>query len=58
MKDTLKVLSNNPEVGIISSFGTGFFAIFEVLNPLLTAISLIIGISIGAMTLYAKIRGK
>ncbi|QDP53438.1 MAG: hypothetical protein GOVbin4296_48 [Prokaryotic dsDNA virus sp.] len=58
MNDTLKVLSTHPEVGIISSFGTGFFAIFNVLNPILTAISLIIGISIGVMTLYAKIRGK
>ena len=58
MKDTLRVLNDYPELGIISSFGTGFFAIFEVLNPLLTAISLIIGITIGAMTLYAKIRGK
>ena len=57
MKDTLRVLSQYPEVGITTSFGSGIFAIFKVLNPILTAISLVIGITIGLMTLYAKIRG-
>ena len=56
MQDTLKILSNYPELGITSSLGSGVIHWLGVLNPILSFISLIIGISIGLVTLYAKIR--
>ena len=56
MKDTLKVLSSNPEIGMGTSFLSTLIGILEVLNPILTFVSLSIGLVIGIMTLYAKIR--
>ena len=57
MKDTLKVLSAYPELGLTSSLGSGVIHWLGVLNPILSFISLIIGISIGLMTIYTKIKG-
>ena len=57
MKDTLKVLSTYPEIGIGTSFFSTAIGFLEVLNPILTFISLSTGLIIGLMTLYAKIRG-
>ena len=57
MKDTLRVLANNPEIGITSSLGSGAIHWFGVLNPILSFISLVIGISIGIMTIYMKLKG-
>ena len=57
MKDTLKVLGSNPEIGISSSFLSTLIGILDVLNPILTFISLSIGVIVGLMTLYAKIKG-
>ena len=54
MKDTLKVLSTYPEIGISTSFLSTVIGIVDVLNPILTFISLSFGIIIGIMTLYAK----
>tara|TARA_X000001036_G_scaffold426907_1_gene454874 strand:+ start:98 stop:277 length:180 start_codon:yes stop_codon:yes gene_type:complete len=56
MNDTLRVLSTNPGIGIGTSFFSTLIGILEVLNPILTFISLSIGVVIGLMTLYAKIR--
>tara|TARA_R100000808_G_C2154511_1_gene165523 strand:- start:9193 stop:9369 length:177 start_codon:yes stop_codon:yes gene_type:complete len=56
MKDTLKVLASNPEIGIGTSFLSTLIGVLKVLNPVLTFISLGIGIVIGSMTLYAKIK--
>ena len=56
MKDTLRVLSAYPEIGIGTSFFSTLIGFLKVLNPILTFISLTIGISVGLMTLYAKIR--
>lgn len=56
MKDTLKVLSSYPEIGMGTSFLSTLIGILDVLNPIITFISLSIGIIIGLMTLYAKIR--
>ena len=58
MNDTLKVLANNPEIGITSSLGSGAIHWLGILNPILSFISLIIGISIGIMTIYIKIKGN
>jgi hypothetical protein len=57
MKDTLKVLSTYPELGIGTSFLSTVIGFLEVLNPILTFISLSIGVVIGLMTLYARIKG-
>ena len=57
MNATLKVLSTYPEIGIGTSFLSTAIGILKVLNPILTFISLTIGISIGLITLYAKMKG-
>ena len=57
MKDTLKVLYDYPELGKGTSFFSTLIGFLKVLNPILTFISLSIGISIGLMTLYAKVKG-
>ena len=56
MKDTLKVLGGNPEIGIGSSFLSTLIGILDVLNPILTFVSLSFGVIIGFMTLYARIK--
>lgn len=56
MKDTLSVLTNNPEIGIISSLGSGFVHWLGIFNPILSFISLSIGIAIGLITLYGKLK--
>ena len=57
MNATLKVLSNYPELGIGTSFFSTLIGFLKVLNPILTFISLSIGIIIGLMTLYARLKG-
>ncbi|QDP60860.1 MAG: hypothetical protein Tp152DCM46671_42 [Prokaryotic dsDNA virus sp.] len=57
MNDTLRVLGNNPEIGLTTSIGTGIIQCLNILNPILTFISLTIGISIGILTLYKLIKG-
>ena len=56
MKDTLRVLSAYPEIGIGTSFLSTAIGILKVLNPILTFVSLSIGIVVGLMTLYAKFK--
>ena len=56
MKDTLRVLSTYPEIGISTSVGSGIIHWLGVLNPILSFISLAIGISIGLITLYSKFK--
>ena len=56
MRDTLRVLSTYPELGIGTSFFSTLIGFLKILNPILTFISLGIGIIIGLMTLYAKMK--
>ena len=56
MKDTLKILSSYPEIGMGTSFLSTLIGILDVLNPIITFVSLSIGIIIGLMTLYAKFK--
>ena len=56
MKDTLRVLSSYPELGIGTSFFSALIGFLKLLNPILTFVSLGIGITVGLMTLYAKIK--
>ena len=58
MNDTLKVLANNPEIGLTSSLGSGLVHWLGILNPILSFISLIIGITIGIITIYMKLRRR
>ena len=55
MKDTLSILSNNPSIGLTTSLGSGIVHWLGILNPILSFISLIIGIIIGLITLYGKL---
>ena len=55
--DSLKVLAHYPEIGLTSSLGSGLIHWLGVLNPVLSFISLTIGITIGLITLYYKIKG-
>ena len=56
MSDTLKILATYPEIGITTSLGSGFVHWLGVLNPILSFVSLAIGIAIGLMTLYSKLK--
>tara|TARA_Y100000034_G_scaffold63321_1_gene76637 strand:- start:211 stop:390 length:180 start_codon:yes stop_codon:yes gene_type:complete len=56
MKDTLNILVTHPEIGITTSLGSGFVHWLGVLNPILSFISLAIGITIGLVTLYGKMK--
>ena len=56
MNDTLKVLVTHPEIGITTSLGSGMIHWLGILNPILSFISLGIGITIGLVTLYGKIK--
>tara|TARA_R100000458_G_C8278259_1_gene254168 strand:+ start:3475 stop:3663 length:189 start_codon:yes stop_codon:yes gene_type:complete len=56
MNDSLQVLSENPSIGIATSVGSSAMYFFEVVNPVLTCISLIIGLSVGLITLIMKIK--
>ena len=56
MKDTLRVLATYPEIGIGTSFLSTLIGILDVLNPILTFISLSFAITLAVMTLYAKIK--
>ena len=56
MNDTLKVLVTHPEIGLTTTLGSGFIHFLGVLNPILSFISLGIGITIGFLTLYGKIK--
>ncbi len=56
MKDTLNLLASHPEIGITTSVGSGVIHWLGVLNPILSFVSLAIGIAIGLMTLYSKLK--
>ena len=57
MKDTLRILSIYPEIGMGTSLFSTLIGFLKVLNPILTFVSLSIGIIVGLMTLYAKVKG-
>ena len=56
MKDTLNILATYPEIGITTSMGSGIIHYLGVLNPVLSFVSLAIGIIIGLVNLYLKIK--
>ena len=52
----IDTLSTHPSIGIASTVGTGALHWTGVINPILSFISLIIGISVGVTTLYLQIK--
>ena len=58
MRDSLAILTNNPSIGITTSVGSGALHWLGILNPILSFISLGIGITIGLITLYGKIKDR
>ena len=58
MKDTLRVLANNPEIGVSWTCLSTIISYTNYFNPLLTFTSLSIAIIIGLMTIYGKIKKK
>ena len=56
MKDTLKTLSEQPEIGIGTSLGSGLIYYLDILNPILSFCTLSVGLLIGLVTLAIKIK--
>ena len=52
----IDTLSNKPGIGILSTIGSGTLHWTGIINPILSFISLIIGISVGLITLYLQIK--
>ena len=51
----LDTLGNKPEIAIVSTFDTVSIDLLGIINPILSLISLLIGISVGIVTLYLQI---
>jgi len=49
-------LSNNPAIGIVSTVGTSAVHYLGIINPILSMVSLVIGIVVGLTTLYLQIK--
>ena len=49
-------LSKYPEIGITSTVGTSVVHWLGIINPVLSTLSLIVGISVGVVTLYLQIQ--
>ena len=56
MNDSLQVLGQNPSIGISTSVGSSIIFFLDIINPILTCISLIVGLSVGLITLIIKIK--
>lgn len=56
MKDTLQTLSNQPEIGITTSVGSGLIYWMDILNPIMSFCTLLVGLLIGLVTLAIKIK--
>ena len=52
----LDTLANRPLIGAGISGGSGFISYLEILNPVLSFTSLVIGVCVGLVTLYLQIR--
>ena len=51
----MNTLSNNPEIGLATTFGSVIVSWLEVLNPIMSFTSLCIGIAVGVVTLILQI---
>ena len=51
----LDTLASNPEIGMATSFGSVLICYLDMVNPILSFISLCIGIAVGITTLIVQI---
>jgi hypothetical protein len=58
VKDTLRVLGENPEICFVANLGSGIIHWLGILNPILSFVSLSVAIVIGAMTIYERLKNK
>ena len=56
MKEFIDTLNNQPEIGIASSIGSGAVYWMGILNPILSFLTLLVGLLIGLTTLAIKIK--
>ena len=56
MKDFIATLHNQPEIGMLSSVGSGALYWMDILNPILSFLTLLVGLLIGLITLGIKIK--
>jgi len=56
MEEFIEMLSKQPEIGIASSLGSGTLYWTGVLNPILSFLTLFVGLIIGLITLAIKIK--
>tara|TARA_Y100001938_G_C7908472_1_gene338352 strand:- start:222 stop:407 length:186 start_codon:yes stop_codon:yes gene_type:complete len=56
MKDFIDTLNNQPEIGMLSSVGSGALYWMDILNPILSFLTLLVGLLIGLITLGIKIK--
>ena len=56
MKDMLDTLSTQPEIGIVTSLGSGLIYFLDILNPILSFCTLVVGLLIGMVTLGIKVK--
>tara|TARA_E500000331_G_C17238731_1_gene706057 strand:- start:824 stop:1009 length:186 start_codon:yes stop_codon:yes gene_type:complete len=56
MEEFIETLSKQPEIGIVSSLGSGTLYWTGVLNPILSFLTLFVGLIIGLITLAIKIK--
>jgi len=52
----IDTLSKYPEIGIGSTIGTAIVHWTGIINPILSMVSLLIGITVGLTTLYLQVR--
>ena len=51
----LDTLNSHPSIGMASTLGTGTLHWLGVINPVLSFVSLCIGITVGLITLYLQL---
>ena len=52
----LDTLANRPMVGATTSMGSSIISYLEILNPILSFVSLCIGVLVGMVTLYLQVK--
>lgn len=56
MNELVTTLSEQPEIGIVSSIGSGTLYWTGILNPILSFLTLLVGLIIGLITLAIKVK--
>jgi len=56
MDNVIKVLTDQPEIGILSSIGSGTIYWTGLFNPILSFLTLLVGLMIGLVTLGIKVK--